>query len=328
MSLLEVSHLSVTYRRGPHAFRAVDDASLRMAEGETLGIVGESGSGKTTLARAILGMTRPDAGTCLVDGAATHHLAHSDRLRLARTAQMVFQDPSLSLNPRIPVGAAIEEVLQVHHARPPEATPRTTGTTASYRHARVAGLLEEVGLEPAHARRYPHELSGGQRQRVVLARALAVEPRLLIADEPVSALDVMVQAQILTLLRSLRERRHLALLLIAHDLAVVESLCARTLVMYLGRIVESGPTGEVLNAPAHPYTEALVSAAPRKPRADAPPAPARIVLKGDAPSRLETISGCPFHPRCHRARPECSRQTPESIEVAPGRTSRCLFPLR
>jgi peptide/nickel transport system ATP-binding protein len=329
MTLLQVNDLAVSFQRGKHSFRAVDGISFSMDEGETLGIVGESGSGKTTLARAILGMTRPDAGTCRLNGCDTIDLARSNRMLLARTAQMVFQDPSLSLNPRIAVGAAIQEVLHVHQTVLTTASQSVAPhVAAEHQNNRVLKLLEEVGLEPAHARRYPHELSGGQRQRVVIARALAVDPRLLIADEPVSALDVMVQAQILALLRSLQERHNLALLLIAHDLAVVESLCSRTMVLYIGRVVESGPTGQVLNNPAHPYTEALVSAAPRKPRPDGLSAPGRIVLKGDAPSRLSAIPGCPFHPRCHRAKPECSRQIPVDVEVAPGRSCQCIFPLR
>jgi oligopeptide/dipeptide ABC transporter ATP-binding protein len=230
-------------------------------------------------------------------------------------AQMVFQDPFESLNPRMPVGKAIEEVLQAHgRAARPE------------RRRQAAQLFKDVGLDPAYLGRYPHEFSGGQRQRIGIARALAVDPRLVIADEPVSALDVSVQVQILNLLKDLQAERGLSYLFVAHDLAVVRYMCARLYVMYLGRVVETGPSQEVYAAPGHPYTEALLSAVPdveRGLRRD--PAEGRIILEGDVPSARQVIPGCPFHPRCPRAQARCRTEVPPLRNIAEGRCAACHF---
>ena len=287
--LLEVRDLVRHYptgqwlRAGP-AVRAVNGVSFDIAPGETLALVGESGSGKSTLARVLLRLEEPDGGTVRFDGSDIFALDRRALAAIRRRMQIVFQDPSGALNPRMTIGAAVAEGMEIHRLGTPREHP-----------ARVAALLEEVGLDPSLAARYPRALSGGQRQRVVIARALAVEPQFLVLDEPVSALDVSVQAQVLNLLLELQRRRGLAYLYIAHDLAVVRQIAHRVAVMYLGRLVETGPTETLLAAPLHPYTQALVSAAP-----DPEPGarPARIVLSGDPPSPSAIPAGCPFHPRC------------------------------
>jgi oligopeptide/dipeptide ABC transporter ATP-binding protein len=276
--------------------RAVDGLDLTVRRGECLALVGESGSGKTTAARCALRLIEPTAGRVRFDGEDLLALSPGELRRRRRRFQMVFQDPWGSLNPRQRIGSVVGEPLEVHERLAPRA-----------RQERVRELLVTVGLPPAMASRWPHELSGGQRQRVGIARALAAGPDLLVADEPVSALDVSIRGQILSLLEDLRKRLGLALLLIAHDMAAVERLADRVAVLYLGRIVELAPRQSLFSRPLHPYTVSLLSAVPR-------PEPGRrrdrIVLPGDPPSPLSPPPGCPFHPRCPIARPRCAVETP------------------
>ncbi len=313
--LLEVEDLRVTFGPPGRPVRAVDGVSFAVRRGESVGLVGESGCGKSTTARAILRLTPIQSGAVRLEGREVGALQGAELKAFRRQAQMVFQDPFGSLNPRLTVGAALEEPLGIHFRLP-----------AAARRARVAELLRSVELDPAAARRYPHEFSGGQRQRIGIARALALDPILLIADEPVSALDVSVQAQVLNLLQALSVRRQCALLLIAHDLAVVRQVCDRALVMYRGRIVESGPAGELLHQPAHPYTAALVAAVPDIERNLAGRRPdARVVLKGDAPLDFPNPEGCALQARCPRAMPRCAAECPALREIGPERWSACHF---
>ncbi len=288
---------------------AVTDVSLRVAAGEVFGLVGESGCGKSTLGRALLRLEEPTAGRVLFCG---EDLSGFDRLRLRafrREAQIVYQDPYSSLNPRRRIGDLLGEPLDIHAI----GTPRE-------RQERVAWLLEVVGLLPEHARRYPHEFSGGQRQRIVIARALALNPRLLLADEPVSALDVSIQAQVINLLQKLQAEFRLTYIFISHDLRLVEYIADRVAVMYLGRLVELAPKQELYRRPLHPYTEALLSAAPvPDPRAQKH----RILLSGDVPSPINPPAGCSFHPRCRESRPVCSQQFPEFRDLGSGRWIAC-----
>ena len=299
-------------RREGRPVTAVEEVSFRLRRGETLGLVGESGCGKSTTARLLLGLESPDRGRVLFDGMALSEMGREQRRAFRRRAQIVFQDPFGSLNPRFTVGASIREVLAVHGiARGREARDR------------AGELLERVGLEAADAGRYPHEFSGGQRQRIGIARALAVEPDLLVADEPVSALDVSVQAQILNLLADLREELGLTMLFIAHDLAVVRHVADRVAVMYLGRIVESGPADELYREPLHPYTRALLAAVPRPGVGGS--APAEALLRGEAGGEVPE-GGCPLYPRCpHPARDDdCLARVPPLDEKRPGRHARCI----
>ena len=275
---------------------AVDNVSLEVGRGETLGIVGESGCGKSTLARCLVRLHEPDAGSIRFDGTDVRSLQGAGLRAFNRRVQMVFQDPFGSLNPRMTVGACLTEVLSVHRVVPAAAIP-----------ARVAELLERVHLPAEAAGRRPHEFSGGQRQRIGIARALAVEPAVLIADEPVSALDVSVQAQIVNLLLELQHSLGLSLVFITHDLRLVRHLAHRVAVMYLGRVVETGPTAEVFAAPRHPYTHALMQAVPRL----VPGRPARQdAVTGELPSPLNPPSGCAFHPRCRSAEARCAVERP------------------
>ncbi len=314
MPILEIESLSIHFRIGPLwnriLLRAVDDVSLGVEEGESLGLVGESGSGKTTLGRAIMGLIPPVAGRIRFRGWEVRALSDRALRSFRREVQMVFQNPFESLNPRMTILAALEEALALQGVK---------GRRA--RRERVGELLAHVGLLPAHAARYPHEFSGGQRQRIGIARALAVQPRLLILDEPVSSLDVSVQGQILDLLKKLRQEMGLTYLFIAHDLAVVRSVCERVAVLYLGRLMEVGPAAEVFRQPAHPYTEALLRAVPDLDSSEPPHA----VVKGEAPSVRAIPNGCPFHPRCPRARFRCAHERPGWERVAPGRWSACHF---
>jgi oligopeptide/dipeptide ABC transporter ATP-binding protein len=277
--------------------RAVDGVDLAVRRGECLALVGESGSGKTTVARCALRLVEPTAGSVRFDGEDLLALGTRELRRRRRRFQMVFQDPYGSLNPRQRIGSVVGEPLEVHES----------GLSRVARAERVRELLGTVGLPPEMTTRWPHELSGGQRQRVGIARALAAGPELLVADEPVTALDVSIRGQILSLLEDLRKRLGLALLLIAHDLVAVERLADRVAVMYLGRIVEAAPRAALFSRPLHPYTVSLLSAEPR-------PEPgrrrSRIVLGGDPPSPMAPPPGCPFHPRCPIARPRCSEETP------------------
>ncbi|MGQ9735280.1 MAG: ABC transporter ATP-binding protein [Thermaceae bacterium] len=291
--------------------KAVDGVSFSIARGEVLGLVGESGSGKTTVGRTILRLIEPTLGQIVFDGEEITHLP-KDKLRVyRRRMQIIFQDPFSSLNPRMTVGDIIAEPLLIHNLAK---TPRE-------RAERVAELLKLVGLSPDHTRRYPHEFSGGQRQRIGIARALAVAPEFIVADEPVSALDVSIQAQVVNLLQDLKDELGLTLLFIAHDLAVVEYISDRVAVMYLGRIMEIAPSRELYKNPKHPYTEALLSAVPLP---DPTLKRERIVLQGDIPSPIHPPSGCVFRTRCRYAIPECAQVVPELKEVSPGHYKACI----
>jgi oligopeptide transport system ATP-binding protein len=293
--------------------KAVDGVSLTLARGEILGLVGESGCGKSTLGRSIVQLIRPTEGTVLLEGECLTDLRGA-RLRKSRRAfQMVFQDPYASLNPRLTVFDTLAEAAQAHRK-----IPRRELTQ------RVGALLEKVGLPARAQRRYPHEFSGGQRQRIAIARALAVEPKLIVADEPVSALDVSIQAQIINLLAQLSREMGLTLIFISHDLSVVKHISDRIAVMYLGKIVEIGPADQVFHAPLHPYTKALLSAIPiPDPRRET--ARQRILLPGDPPSPLHPPPGCAFHPRCLYRIPRCAETVP-LLEPAlgPGRVAACI----
>jgi oligopeptide/dipeptide ABC transporter ATP-binding protein len=304
MTLLQVRDLVKHYatdgffRRGAPPVRAVQGVSFDIAQGETLGLVGESGCGKSSVGRTILRLQEPTSGSAVFEGTDLFALDRRALRKMRRRMQIIFQDPYSSLNPRMTVGTAIAEGIEIHRLASGKDVRR-----------RVGALLEEVGLDPAHARRYPHEFSGGQRQRIGIARALAVEPSFIVCDEPVSALDVSVQAQVLNLLADLQRDRGLSYLFIAHDLAVVRQVAQRVAVMYLGRIVEEGPTEALLRAPRHPYTVALLSAVPEP---DPTRQRSRIVLSGDLPSPSRPPPGCPFHPRCfHPLRSErCRAELP------------------
>lgn len=295
-------------RRRP--VQAVTDVSLQIGHGEAVGLVGESGSGKSTIGRLLLGLLAPSAGRVLIEGADLVRMRGRELRQLRRRMQLVFQDPYSSLDPRRPAGAQIADGLAIHGLVPKPA-----------RRARVEVLLDQVGLQAAHAARYPHEFSGGQRQRIGIARALATGPDFLVADEPVSALDVSVQAQVLRLLADLRSRLGLGLLFISHDLPVVRSLCDRVIVLYLGRIMEEGPAGAVLDDPRHPYTRALLSAAPVT---DPSRRHARLMLQGEPPSPSDPPSGCVFRTRCPWSIAACADAVPALRPIGPGHRSACI----
>ena len=320
-ALLEVQNLVKHFPVGGGMFsgptglvRAVDDVSFSIHRGETVGLVGESGCGKTTTGRCILQLERATSGRILFEGVDLTTLDQAALRAVRRKVQVIFQDPYSSLNPRMTIGQILAEPLKVHGIVPDSAR----------REARVRELLEQVGLLPQHARRYPHQLSGGQRQRVGIARALAMEPALIVCDEPVSALDVSIQAQIINLLEDLQQRLGLTYLFIAHDLSVVRHISDRVVVMYLGKVVEVADRQALYEDPLHPYTRALLSAVPI-------PDPAlearreHTVLRGEVPSPLSPPPGCVFHPRCPRAEAICSAQVPQLREIKPGHRGACHF---
>jgi oligopeptide/dipeptide ABC transporter ATP-binding protein len=316
--LLSVRNLAKTFTSGglfsggKESLYAVNDVSFDVAEGETLGIVGESGCGKSTTGRCVLRLIEPTAGTITFDGRDVRALKGGDLRALRREMQIVFQDPFSSLNPRMTVGAIVREGLVIHEI--------AEGADAD---RRAGELLEEVGLRAEYASRYPHEFSGGQRQRIGIARALAVQPRLIICDEAVSALDVSVQAQVLNVLQDLQRQRQLSYVFIAHDLSVVEHIADRVAVMYLGKIVELASAEALYREPLMPYTQALMSAIPVP---DPTARRQRIVLSGDVPSPAKPPSGCVFHPRCHHpAKDEaCTRIVPPLEEKTPAHFAACI----
>ena len=317
-ALLEVDDLRVhfpvkhgVFARASGTVKAVDGVSLRIEPGETLGLVGESGCGKTTLGRAIVRLIDPTSGAVRLEGENIAALNDAQLRARRRKLQMIFQDPYTSLDPRMTVAEIIGEALDIHGLARGAERPK-----------RIAELLASVGLDATHAQRYPHEFSGGQRQRIGIARALAVEPKLIVCDEPVSALDVSVQAQIINLLQDLQRDRGVAYLFVAHDVAVVEHISRRVMVMYLGKVVELGPAAAVVSSPQHPYTQALISAVPQIDPVTQRP---RILLTGEIPSPLNPPSGCPFQPRCPRAESKCRSEIPAFRQVRPAHWASCHF---
>ena len=288
---------------------AVDEISFSMKKGETIGIVGESGCGKSTAARSILRLIEPTSGDVFFQNQNITSLDKKAMREIRKDMQMIFQDPYASLNPRMTVGEIIGDTLDIHNI-----------AKGKKRHDRIGYLMESVGLKPEQTGRYPHQFSGGQRQRIGVARALATEPKLIIGDEPVSALDVSIQAQIINLLDDLQTKFDLSYIIIAHDLAVVEHICDRIAVMYLGRIVEMAPYNDLYTHPLHPYTEALMSAVPIP---DPEKKRKKIILEGDVPSPINPPSGCHFHPRCVHKMEICTKVTPQPVYLSTDRSVAC-----
>ena len=323
-NLVEVKHLQQYFPAGgmgknKQYVQAVDDVSFAIRKGETLGLVGESGCGKTTTGRTLLRLYEPTDGTIIYDGKVLFDKKEKiavDMLPYRRRMQIVFQDPYASLDPRMTIGDIVGEGIDIHHLC----------ANAKERHDKIISLLERVGLNSEHANRYPHEFSGGQRQRVGIARALAVDPEFIVCDEPVSALDASVQAQILNLLRQVQEDFGPAYLFISHDLAVVGFMCPHILVMYLGRFVEEGPRERLLREPAHPYTRALLASVPSFEDLRDGKSPVRAPqqnIRGELPSPLDPPSGCRFHPRCPQATERCREEAPQWKELESGWRVRC-----
>ncbi len=302
----------IIFARTIGTVKAVDGVSFEVRQGDILGLVGESGSGKSTLARSILNLVPPTAGTVLLQGKSMRRMSAAELREARMAAQMIFQDPHASLNPRMTVFTALSEPMLAHGL--------ATKATVT---AQVVELMEKVGLAPRFMRKYPHEFSGGQRQRIAIARALALKPKLIIADEPVSALDVSVQAQILNLLAKLCKEENLSLIFITHDLSVVRHIATSVAVMYLGRIVEEGPTKAVLDSPQHPYTQALISAVPI-PDPEKELTRQRILLEGDLPSPMNPPAGCSFHPRCPKAQADCANTVPPWVGSETKHQTTCL----
>ncbi len=316
--LVEVKNLIKYYPvmggilRRPVAYcKAVEDVSFSIKKGETLSLVGESGCGKSTVGLTLLGLTPHNSGSVFFEGVNLFDLEQQSLKKYRRDMQIVFQDPFSSLDPRLPVGESIAEGLKIHRVG-----------TEKERFDKVVSTLKKVGLEDYHAMRYPHEFSGGQRQRIGIARALILQPKFIVLDEPVSALDVSIQAQILNILKDLQKEFDLTYLFVAHNLAVVEHISDRVAVMYLGKIIEKTSRDKIFKSPLHPYTQALISAIP----ADHPKRKKqRVILKGDVPSALNPPSGCYFHPRCPIARPDCVQIEPPFVEEQPDHFVACRY---
>ena len=318
MPLVEVSNLKVyfpirtgVFRRHTDDVKAVDDVSFQIEKGTTVGLVGESGSGKTTIGRALLKLYPATAGEVLFEGRDVLPMREDEFRPYRRKMQMIFQDPFGSLNPRLSIFQIVGEALEIHFP----------AMTREDRRARVAELMRQVGLKPEMMERYPHEFSGGQRQRIGIARALAVQPEFIVCDEPISALDVSIQAQIVNLLQDLQDELGLTYLFIAHDLAVVQYVSDRVVVLYLGRVMEIAPSHELYEHPRHPYTVALLEAAPEP---DPEQRRALVGLRGEIPSAINPPSGCVFRTRCPHAIADCARVVPPLVEVAPGHSKACI----
>lgn len=313
-TLIEIQNLSKSFQAGPgQVLMAVGGISLQINRGETLGVVGESGCGKSTLARTVAGLYRPTCGQVVFDGIQVHRARGQQKKNLCRRMQMIFQNPDTSLNPRMTAGEIVGEALDIHRL-----------ARGGERRQRIVELLRLVGLDPGHAGRFPHEFSGGQRQRIGMARALAVEPEFLICDEPISALDVSIQAQIIDLLEELQEDLGLTYLFIAHDLSVVRRISHRVAVMYLGRVVELAPRDPLYENPLHPYTQALLAAEPVA-DPDLAASRRRVLLAGDPPSPVNPPPGCAFSRRCPNAAAVCRERIPALRSAGSGRLAACHF---
>ena len=311
--LVEINHVTKQFEVEGGTLTAVNDVALDIYKGETVGLVGESGCGKSTLGRVVMGIYHPTKGQINYEGKALKIKTSKDRLAYAKHAQIIFQDPYASLNPRMTVGTIIEEGMVIHKLHTPEE-----------RQKRVYELLELVGLNKEHANRFPHEFSGGQRQRIGIARALAIEPKFLVCDEPISALDVSIQSQVINLLKELQDKLKLTYLFIAHDLNIVRYISNRVAVMYLGNLVELAESDEIYNNPLHPYSKALLSSVPiADPNKEAQKK--RVILEGDVPSPINVPKGCNFAGRCPLACDKCRQAKPPLVEVKPGHQVACYL---